>query len=55
VGCRLTEETKKKRPADDLVMCLNEVAGQVPVTKLFSRAAIISSLARKLQPVNWLC
>ncbi len=32
-----TEETKKKRPADDLVMCLNEVAGQVPVTKLFSR------------------
>ena len=32
-----TEETKKKRPAEDLVMCLNEVAGQVPVTKLFSR------------------
>ena len=33
----LTEETKKKRPADDYVMCLNEVPGQVPVTKLFSR------------------
>lgn len=33
----LTEETKKKRPADDLVMCLTEVPGQVPVTKLFSR------------------
>ena len=33
----LTEETKKKRPADDNVMCLTEVAGQVPVTKLFAR------------------
>ncbi len=33
----LTEETKKKRPADDYVMCLTEVAGQVPVTKLFAR------------------
>ena len=33
----LTAETKTKRPADDLVMCLNEVAGQLPVTKLFSR------------------
>ena len=33
----LTEETKKKRPADDYVMCLNEVPGQVPVTKLFAR------------------
>ncbi|MEZ6123698.1 MAG: PSD1 and planctomycete cytochrome C domain-containing protein [Planctomycetaceae bacterium] len=33
----LTAETKKKRPDDDLVMCLNEVPGQVPVTKLFSR------------------
>ena len=33
----LTEETKKKRPADDLVMCLTEVAGQVPVTRVFAR------------------
>ena len=33
----LTEATKKKRPAEDLVMCLTEVAGQVPVTKLFAR------------------
>ncbi len=33
----LTAETKKKRPADDYVMCLNEVPGQIPVTKLFSR------------------
>ncbi len=33
----LTTETKKKRPADDLVMCLNEVPGHVTVTKLFSR------------------
>ena len=33
----LTAETKKKRPADDYVMCLTEVAGQVPVTKLFAR------------------
>jgi len=33
----LTAETKKKRPADDYVMCLNEVPGQIPVTKLFPR------------------
>jgi mono/diheme cytochrome c family protein len=33
----LTEETKKKRPADDLVMCLSEVVGKVPVTRLFAR------------------
>ena len=32
-----TEETKKKRPVDDLVMCLTEIPGQIPVTKLFSR------------------
>ena len=36
----LTAETKKKRPSDDYVMCLNEVPGQVPVTKLFSRGDI---------------
>ncbi len=36
----LTAETKKKRPADDYVMCLNEVPGQVPVTKLFARGDI---------------
>jgi len=33
----LTAATKAKRPADDLVMCLTEVPGQIPVTKLFSR------------------
>lgn len=33
----LTAETKKKRPAEDYVMCLTEVPGQVPVTKLFAR------------------
>lgn len=33
----LTAETKKKRPADDYVMCLNEVPGKIPVTRLFSR------------------
>ncbi|MBL8808990.1 MAG: DUF1549 domain-containing protein [Planctomycetaceae bacterium] len=33
----LTEETKKKRPADDYVMCLTEVAGIVPKTHLFAR------------------
>jgi len=33
----LTEETKQKRPADDLVMCLTEVPGKVPATKLFAR------------------
>ncbi|MBL8815837.1 MAG: PSD1 domain-containing protein [Planctomyces sp.] len=32
-----TEEVRKKRPADDLVMCLTEVPGQVPVTRVFSR------------------
>jgi mono/diheme cytochrome c family protein len=36
----LTAETKKKRPADDYVMCLNEVPGQIPVTKLFARGDI---------------
>ncbi len=36
----LTAETKKKRPADDYVMCLNEVPGQVPVTKLFARGDV---------------
>lgn len=33
----LTEQTKKKRPADDLVMCLSESPGQIPATKLFAR------------------
>lgn len=33
----LTAETKKKRPDEDLVMCLTEVPGKVPTTKLFSR------------------
>lgn len=32
-----TAETKEKRPADELVMCLNEVPGKIPVTRLFSR------------------
>ncbi|WLD11853.1 PSD1 and planctomycete cytochrome C domain-containing protein [Planctellipticum variicoloris] len=32
-----TEETKKKRPADDFIQCLTEVPGQIPATKLFSR------------------
>jgi hypothetical protein len=32
-----TEATRKKRPADDYVLCLTEVPGQVPVTKLFAR------------------
>jgi len=36
----LTAETKKKRPADDYVMSLTEVPGQVPVTKLFARGDI---------------
>ena len=31
------ETTRKKRPADDYVLCLTEVPGQVPVTKLFAR------------------
>ncbi|MEZ6041337.1 MAG: PSD1 and planctomycete cytochrome C domain-containing protein [Planctomycetaceae bacterium] len=33
----LTAEVQKKRPAEDLVMCLTEVAGKVPVTTIFSR------------------
>jgi mono/diheme cytochrome c family protein len=33
----LTEATRKKRPADDQVMCLTEVPGQVPTTRLFAR------------------
>ncbi|MFO0977154.1 MAG: PSD1 and planctomycete cytochrome C domain-containing protein [Planctomycetaceae bacterium] len=33
----LTEETKKKRPADDYVMCLTEVPGRIPKTHLFAR------------------
>ncbi len=33
----LTEETRKKRPAEDLVMCLTEEPGKIPVTHLFSR------------------
>lgn len=32
-----TEETQKKRPADDFIQCLTEVPGQIPPTKLFSR------------------
>jgi hypothetical protein len=33
----LTEATRKKRPADDFVLCLTEVPGQLPPTKLFAR------------------
>ncbi len=33
----LTETTRKRRPADDLVQCLTEVPGQIPPTKLFGR------------------
>lgn len=33
----LTEATAKKRPADDYVQCLTEVAGQIPATFLFAR------------------
>ncbi len=33
----LTESTRKKRPADDLVQCLTEVPGQAPTTRLFAR------------------
>ncbi len=33
----LTEATRKKRPAEDLVMCLTEVPGKVPATHLFAR------------------
>ena len=32
-----TAEVSRKRPANDLVMCLTEVPNKVPVTKLFSR------------------
>ena len=33
----LTAEVKKKRPADDYVMCLTELPGRVPPTHLFAR------------------
>ncbi|MDX1966576.1 MAG: DUF1553 domain-containing protein, partial [Planctomycetaceae bacterium] len=33
----LAEETRKRRPADDLIHCLTENPGQAPVAKLFSR------------------
>jgi len=33
----LTEAARKKRPADDYVLCLTEVPGRVPSTKLFAR------------------
>ena len=33
----LTEATSKKRPADNYVLCLTEVPGQIPPTKLFAR------------------
>ena len=33
----LTAEVKKKRPADDYVMCLTEVPGKIPATHLFFR------------------
>lgn len=33
----LTAEVKKKRPADDYVMCLTELPGKVPATQLYSR------------------
>lgn len=33
----LTAEVKKKRPADDNVMCLTELPGKVPATHLYSR------------------
>jgi hypothetical protein len=33
----LTEATRKKRPEDNYVLCLTEVPGQVPPTKLFAR------------------
>ncbi|MCA9047237.1 MAG: PSD1 domain-containing protein [Planctomycetaceae bacterium] len=32
-----TDAVKARRPAEDLVMCLTEVPGKVPVTKVFSR------------------
>ncbi|MSR56165.1 MAG: DUF1549 domain-containing protein [Planctomycetaceae bacterium] len=33
----LTETIRKTRPADENVMCLTEIPGQVPATQLFSR------------------
>ena len=33
----LTDATRKKRPANDYVMCLTEVPGQVSATRLFAR------------------
>jgi hypothetical protein len=33
----LTEATRKKRPPDDMVLCLTEIPGQLPPTKLFAR------------------
>jgi hypothetical protein len=33
----LTASVRKKRPADDNVMCLTEIPGKVPVTRLFAR------------------
>ena len=33
----LTATTEKKRPAEDKVMCLTEVSGQIPSTRLFYR------------------
>ena len=33
----LTETTRGKRPADDMVQCLTETPGQIPPTKLFAR------------------
>ena len=33
----LTATTQKKRPADDKIMCLTEMPGQVPSTRLFYR------------------
>ena len=39
-----TAETQRKRPAEYLVMCLTEVPGQIPVTRLFSRGDFRSPL-----------
>ncbi len=33
----LTQATREKRPADDMVQCLTEIPGQLPPTKLFAR------------------
>ena len=33
----LTAEVRKKRPADDYVMCLTELPGRIPATHLYSR------------------